>query len=122
VSPVYLFVYGTLRRGCRNRFAELLAAEARFVGTGQVHGRLYDLGRHPGAVPSDVASERVRGEVFLLRSAPTLLAALDRYEGLAYLRRVVGVQLATGTRVEATTYFLRREPTAGRIRSGEWKR
>jgi len=120
VSPVYLFVYGTLRRGCPNRFAELLASRARCMGTARIGARLYHLGSHPGAVPSHAATDWVRGEVFLLKRAPTLLAVLDRYEGRQYERRVVQVALASGLRVEAMTYFLRREPGAGRIWSGEW--
>ena len=122
MNPVYLFVYGTLRRGCRNRFAKLLAAQALFLGGAKTNGRLYDLGRHPGAVPSQAASEWVRGEVFLLSRAPALLAALDRYEGAKYERRTVPVYLASGKRIESMTYFLRREPAAGRIRAGEWTR
>ena len=122
MSPVYLFVYGTLRRGSQNAFAESLQAQARFVGSGRTRARLYDLGRHPGAVPSEAEKDWVWGEVFLLKRAPTTLAALDRYEGLEYERRTVVVELASGNRIEAAIYFLRREPKLGRIRSGEWTR
>lgn len=63
------------------------------MGTARMRGRLYDLGRHPGAVPSEAESEWVRGEAFLLKRAQTLLAALDRYEGSRYDRSVVRVEL-----------------------------
>ena len=122
MSPAYLFVYGTLRRGSPNRFARLLAAQARYAGAGRMLGRLYDLGNHPGAVPSKVQGEWVRGEVFLLKRPPATLAALDRYEGSEYERKMVRVQLASETHIEAAAYFLKREPTSGRIRSGEWNK
>jgi len=98
----------------------MLAAQARFVGSGRMPGRLYDLGSHPGAVPSETADEWVRGEVFLLKRPPKTLAALDQYEGTEYVRRIVPVQLASEKQIEGYVYFLKREPTSGRIRSGEW--
>lgn len=122
MSPAYLFVYGTLKRGSGNRFAQLLAAQARFVGEARMPGRLYDLGDHPGAVSSHVPGEWVHGEVFLLKRPATTLAALDRYEGSEYERRIVLVQPASAKQIEAHVYFLKREAASGRIRSGEWKR
>jgi gamma-glutamylcyclotransferase (GGCT)/AIG2-like uncharacterized protein YtfP len=122
VSPAYLFVYGTLRRGSPNRFARLLESQARFAGSGRMLGRLYDLGNHPGAVSSKAQGEWVRGDVFLLKRPTTTLPILDRYEGSEYERRMVPVHLASEKHIEAQVYFLKREPAGGRIQSGEWKR
>jgi gamma-glutamylcyclotransferase (GGCT)/AIG2-like uncharacterized protein YtfP len=82
-----LFVYGTLRRGSDNQFAQLLAGRGQFVGAARVPGRLYDLGSYPGAVPSDQPDQWIHGEVFSLDDA--LLTALDEYEGAEFERAMV---------------------------------
>ena len=122
MSPTYLFVYGTLRRGSHNRFAALLQSQARFVGAAKVAGRLYDLGRHPAGVRSDVAGEWVHGEVFLLMQPSQMLAVLDKYEGPNFPRARVPARLASGKDVEAWAYFCKSEPKSGRILAGEWFR
>ncbi len=122
MSPAYLFVYGTLRRGSRNRFARLLESQARFVGNARVAGRLYSFGKYPGAIRSDLAGERVRGEVFLLKAPARILQALDEYEGPKYERVAVPVELASGKHIEAWVYFYRSKPVTGRIPSGKWPR
>ena len=120
MSPAYLFVYGTLRRGSRNRHARLLESAARFLGAARTAGRLYSFGRHPGAVRSEAPVEWVRGEVFLLMNPAQTLSALDRYEGPRYERVAAPVELPSGQQITAWVYFLRREPSAGRIAAGEW--
>ena len=67
-------------RASRSPYAQLLRARAQFVGEGWTPGRLYHLGRYPGAVFGDDCTNRVHGELFLLRG-DTLLVALDAYEG-----------------------------------------
>jgi gamma-glutamylcyclotransferase (GGCT)/AIG2-like uncharacterized protein YtfP len=80
----HLFVYGTLRRGSNNKFARLLAKQGHFVSEARVPGRLYDLGRYPGAVASDQPDQWIHGEVFSVDNA--LLTALDEYEGAEFER------------------------------------
>ena len=121
MSREYLFVYGTLRRGSRNRFARRLAENARFIGEGRIRGRLYDFGRYPGAVRSEASGEWVGGEVFLLRNRG-LLETVDRYEGPEFERSVVRVELTSGVEKECWVYFAKREPMTGRIAPGEWVR
>ncbi|HTS51309.1 MAG TPA: gamma-glutamylcyclotransferase family protein [Bryobacteraceae bacterium] len=120
MTPAYLFVYGTLRRGSANRHARLLESAARFLGSARTAGRLYSFGRHPGAVRSEAPGEWVRGEVFLLKNPAQTLCALDRYEGAKYERVGAQVELPSGKQITAWVYFLRREPSAGRIATGEW--
>ena len=79
-EPRDLFVYGTLMRGSRSPYAKLLAARARYIGEAWAPGRLYHLGRFPGAVFGTGCGARVYGEVFRLNGA-ALLDALDAYEG-----------------------------------------
>lgn len=76
----HLFVYGTLRPAMRHVLQDALRQHARWLGPGEVAGRLYDLGRYPGLVPNGRGG-RVRGDLYRLRQHHVLLTALDRYEG-----------------------------------------
>jgi gamma-glutamylcyclotransferase (GGCT)/AIG2-like uncharacterized protein YtfP len=117
-DPRHLFVYGTLMRASRSPYAQLLRARAQFVCEGWTLGRLYHLSRYPGAVFGDDCTNRVHGELFLLRS-DALLVALDAYEGCGrqgtkpdlFYRDVVEVRLACGGTIPAWVY-----PFAGAVR------
>jgi gamma-glutamylcyclotransferase (GGCT)/AIG2-like uncharacterized protein YtfP len=106
-------------RASRSPYAQLLRVRAQFVGEGWTPGRLYNLGRFPGAVFGDDCANRVHGELFVLR-ANALLAALDAYEGCGgqgtkpdlFYRDVVEVRLARGGKFPAWVY-----PFAGAVRS-----
>jgi gamma-glutamylcyclotransferase (GGCT)/AIG2-like uncharacterized protein YtfP len=119
VEPSFLFVYGTLRRGCPNQFARLLNAHARFVGIGRMRGRLYQVAAYPGAIQSEAADEWVRGEIFELQD-PDILATLDGFEGGEFNRAVVHAELDGGQAVESWCYLFNREPRGHRIESGDW--
>ena len=67
-----LFIYGTLMPGLRLQ-AEMRGA--RYLGVGQVPGRLVDVGRYPGFLPGDGL---VLGEVYEVDAAH--LARLDVVE------------------------------------------
>ncbi len=117
-SPRHLFVYGTLMRASRSPYAKLLRSRADFVGEGWTQGRLYNLGRFPGAVFDGGCISKVFGEVFLVRSG-ALLAALDAYEGCGglgtkpdlFYRDVIEVRLVRGGSLPAWVY-----PFAGKVR------
>jgi gamma-glutamylcyclotransferase (GGCT)/AIG2-like uncharacterized protein YtfP len=116
-EPRHLFVYGTLMRASRSPYARLLQARALFVGEAWARGRLYNLGRFPGAVFDGSGLGKVHGELFLLRSA-ALLAALDAYEGCGghgskpdlFYRDIVEVQAPRAMKLAAWTY-----PFAGAV-------
>ncbi len=116
-DPRHLFVYGTLMRASPSPYARLLRTRAQFVGEACAQGRLYHLGRFPGAVFGDDCGSKVHGELFKLRTA-ALLAILDAYEGCAsqgskadlFYRDVVEVQLTRGPKLTAWVY-----PFAGRV-------
>jgi gamma-glutamylcyclotransferase (GGCT)/AIG2-like uncharacterized protein YtfP len=94
-----LFVYGTLKPGCRNH-GVLLAAGAVFLGGGETAPG-FALFLAEGRLPALVAGGegRVRGEVWEV--GPEGLAALDRFEGPHRYRRAV-IPLADG---EAAAYL-----------------
>ena len=121
MEPTHLFVYGTLRRGSKNKFARLLHSQAQFAGNARMPGRLYLLGSYPGAVSSHADGEWVLGELYLIHDPRWTLPALDSYEGPEQFERVkLDVQLDSGARVEAWVYLYRGTPSGARIPSGDW--
>ena len=116
-EPRHLFVYGTLMRGSRSRYARLLKARAQFAGEAWAAGRLYNLGRFPGAIFDEGCPEKVYGEVFRLNGG-AVLDVLDAYEGCRpsdpkpqlFRREIAGVRLASGETLAAWAY-----PLAGAI-------
>ena len=71
-----LFVYGTLRAGCRNDIARIAPA-ARYFAAARVRGRLYDLGTYP-ALLLDAQAGWVAGELYTV--PPQAWPALDALE------------------------------------------
>ena len=69
-----VFVYGTLRRGGSNHFR---MANAEFVTTATLHGRLYRIDWYPALV-LDPAGDEIQGEVFDV--PPEQMAELDAFE------------------------------------------
>lgn len=126
----HLFVYGTLRRGTGHPMARFLEENARLVGHGWVAGQLYDLGNFPGLVEAENETDRVRGDLFALKDAETVLQRLDTYEGydpnspgphlFERIRNVV--TLDSGQPIEAWIYRYNGDNRSRRIVSGEYRR
>jgi gamma-glutamylcyclotransferase (GGCT)/AIG2-like uncharacterized protein YtfP len=115
-----VFVYGTLREQARGPVQSALTRGWSLLGYGIVAADLYDFGAYPGAVPSEVAGARVRGEVYRAPSSPETLARLDRHEGEDFVRAAVDVRLDSGETARAWIYWYRGEPTGRRVRSGDY--
>jgi pyruvate carboxylase len=123
-----LFVYGTLRRGfSRHKF--LQAADVKYEGRGSVHGKPYDLGNFPGALPSRDDSVQVAGEVYRLPNAEHALKVLDEVEAFGpvspqtslFRRELVEVRLENRVTVQAWVYWLNRwHGPRRRIASGHY--
>lgn len=115
-----LFVYGTLKRGCRNH--PLLANQA-YVGPARTTPgfTLYDLGGYPGLVAAAADAPGVAGEVWSVDAE--CLAALDTFEGVAeglYRREPLALQ-APYDRQRVDAYVYGRE-ISGRPHVGtEWR-
>ena len=88
-------------------------AGARYLGKASAPGRLFNLGKYPGAVRAPGARQRVRGELYYLLGAVRALKFLDRYEGGLYKREVTEVELESGRHLQAWIYWLKRIPATG---------
>jgi gamma-glutamylcyclotransferase (GGCT)/AIG2-like uncharacterized protein YtfP len=99
---VTLFVYGTLKRGCRNHGT---MRRATFVGEAATEPAYFmvNCGSYPGLVRAGngQAGMAIRGELY--RVDEELLAALDRFEDVPYEYVRETIRLADGS--EAETYL-----------------
>ena len=78
----YLFVYGTLLKDFDSYMSKFLNRNSEFIGTGYFNGRLYQISWYPGAVLSDVQSEKVFGHLFKIHNEEKTFQILDDYEGI----------------------------------------
>jgi gamma-glutamylcyclotransferase (GGCT)/AIG2-like uncharacterized protein YtfP len=99
-----LFVYGTLQRSGDHPMGRLLRRQAVFIGNGVFQGKVFDLGRYPGAIASSRSRDVVKGEVYELRSN-RVLSRLDEYEGNLFHRVVAEIVLTGGKKVQAWIYL-----------------
>ena len=122
-----VFFYGTLRTGFNRTTRAGIDAFLKFAGRAWIHGKLFDLGIYPAAVPATDA--RVWGEVFEITDPPKVLAALDRIEGhrpaeperSLYNRVRVPATLDDGRIEEVWVYFYNAPlGRAQRIQSGDY--
>ena len=93
--------------------SEFLSKHADLIGRGSFRGRLYDSGRYPCAVLSNVESDLVIGDLFYLRDGYEALRVLDEYEACdmdnpersLYIRARADVDIQGGGRVCAWVYI-----------------
>jgi len=113
-EPHYLFVYGTLRTGVGNPLRKEIMYDVELVGPAVIRGKLYDIGRYPGAVPgSDKESRQIKGEVLKITHPKKVLRILDQYEGFdaempaksEFRRDLIPVRLPKGKEVMAWVYW-----------------
>jgi gamma-glutamylcyclotransferase (GGCT)/AIG2-like uncharacterized protein YtfP len=127
LSVERVFFYGTLMAGFDRRRRAGIDDKLRYAGRGSISAALFDLGIYPAAIPDP--SGRVLGEVYDVRDAPAVLAALDEIEGYTpghpdrslYVRSEVPVALPDGTETAAWVYFYNAPlGQAQRIPSGDY--
>jgi gamma-glutamylcyclotransferase (GGCT)/AIG2-like uncharacterized protein YtfP len=106
-DKAYLFVYGTLRSQMNDPRHRLLGQWAVLIGLGSNRGKLFDLGRYPGAVPSCISTDRVVGEVYQLNTPQAALSILDQYEGHRFRRERVSVSLDSAQTISCWIYLYR---------------
>ena len=119
-----VFVYGTLRRGGRNDINRLEPAP-RYIGIGEVKGRLYHIDWYPGLTLGGDEAVTVVGEVYEI--APELEEVLDRYEGIEpgasseYFKRELAIAV-DGRPYSCLVYEVNPERVRGKqeIGHGDW--
>jgi gamma-glutamylcyclotransferase (GGCT)/AIG2-like uncharacterized protein YtfP len=114
-DEIRIFVYGTLRQLQGNPMHSLLGPVI-FRGRATCRGKLYCAGSYPALVKSDLAGDRVVGEVYELLNPTAVIPALDAYEGYdpanpsesLFTRELKLVKLDSGDFVEAWLYYFNR--------------
>lgn len=110
----YLFVYGTLRTGLGSPVRREIKADVELIGDAIIRGKLYDIGRYPGAIRiMDEEPGTIRGEVLRLMYPKKVLRILDQYEGYdpempaksEYYRDQQLVRLSDGKEINAWVYW-----------------
>jgi gamma-glutamylcyclotransferase (GGCT)/AIG2-like uncharacterized protein YtfP len=120
-NDAYLFVYGTLRSQMNDPLHRVLETYAIFVGAGSFQGKLYDIGRYPGAIKSRRNTDRVIGEIYHLSEPRRALEILDEYEGRRFRRKRVTILQEDGKSIACWIYLYARSIThRSLIRSGDY--
>ena len=113
-GPLYLFVYGTLRKAFKHPVKREIMNDVEWVGETAIKARLYDIGRYPGAVEiHDNKRVFVKGEILSLKHPRKVLRILDEYEGFdperaeesEYRRDQVLIRLPDGSKENAWIYW-----------------
>lgn len=120
----HVFVYGTLRRGGRNDINRLVPAP-RYVGMGEVQGRLYRIDWYPGLTLGGEEAVTVVGEVYEITAE--LEAVLDGIEQIVegasseYFKRELPVEV-DGRPLACLVYEINPERIRGKqlIGHGDW--
>jgi gamma-glutamylcyclotransferase (GGCT)/AIG2-like uncharacterized protein YtfP len=120
----HVFVYGTLRRGGRNDINRLVPAP-RYVGMGEVQGRLYRIDWYPGLTLGGEEAVTVVGEVYEITAE--LEAVLDGIEQIVegasseYFKRELPVEV-DGRPLPCLVYEINPERIRGKqlIGHGDW--
>ena len=79
--PQHLFVYGTLHPDRAPAEIAPAVRHLREIGPATLCGTRYDLGDYPGVIIHPNSSDFVHGTIFELPKDPSILIALDSYEG-----------------------------------------
>jgi gamma-glutamylcyclotransferase (GGCT)/AIG2-like uncharacterized protein YtfP len=112
-EPVYLFVYGTLRKEFGSSFSNKYADEMEYVGEAKIYGELYDIGEYPGAIQGLNKDSTIAGELIRLRNHFDFVRILDQYENYdplnteesEYVRGKVIAMMDDGKAIEAWVYW-----------------
>ena len=123
----YLFVYGTLVRNSKHN-SEFMLDKMEYVGTGKIHGKMYDLGEYPGVIENN--EKYVYGEIYRAHDLK-ILSAIDEYEGVdhiepqkgLYIRKITNAILDHGKEIQVFAYFYNKSiKNAKEIPSGKWNK
>jgi gamma-glutamylcyclotransferase (GGCT)/AIG2-like uncharacterized protein YtfP len=125
----YLFIYGTLLPGHAPDKLAKVVDRLSYVGKASVPGKLYDLGKYPGAILDPSSQTRVFGRVFELPEDQGVLQALDSYEEFKpddldnslFVREQITVSLRDGRSIQCWIYVYNQDTgTAPLVSSGDY--
>jgi gamma-glutamylcyclotransferase (GGCT)/AIG2-like uncharacterized protein YtfP len=118
MGKITLFVYGTLKRGCRQN---QLLADQQFLGEARTlpYCRLFYSGSYPCLVEDRLQGLAVHGELW--RVDHTTLAQLDRYEDVprTFVRQEIEI---AGRSEPALAYFYQGEVSVLEDLGDRWPR
>jgi len=128
-SGAKLFVYGTLRNQFGHKLNGLIKSNFELIGKGMLKGKLFDIGRYPGAVFPKSSEGKIVGEIYQVKDNgdfEAALAILDKYEGYEkdnlkkseYIRQRKYVQLSNGRKVLSWVYVYNKPVMDKRIIAG----
>jgi gamma-glutamylcyclotransferase (GGCT)/AIG2-like uncharacterized protein YtfP len=127
----YLFIYGTLLPEYAPSETLDSIAHLNCVGKASVKGRLYDLGKYPGAILDPSSRMKVIGRVYEIPENKGVLRALDSYEeynpddldNSLFIREQTTATLVGGRRVRCWIYVYNQNPgTAPLVSDGDYKK
>jgi gamma-glutamylaminecyclotransferase len=81
--PIWVFVYGTLRKGHYNHKV-MERAKGKYIGLGEISATMIDLGAYPAVCNIENTGDKVRGEIYEISSQDNL-NHLDRLEGYPWM-------------------------------------
>lgn len=122
MAPQYLFVYGSLKKGFRNKARMELRKNSSFAGDAMLNGRLFLIEDYPGAAKSKAGNKKdiIYGELYRIRNQRHLFSILDEFEECSkrfpeptlFKREICKVNTEAGRQIMAWVYIYNRE-TAG---------
>lgn len=127
----HLFVYGTLRLGFSNHYAQLLQKNAIHKGRATINGKLFDVGGYPGIIRSTISHELITGDIFEFPFDSDLMAVLDEYEMCSstypepqeYKREIIKITTNNASIIRCWVYIYNWEISHHtRIQSGDYKK
>jgi gamma-glutamylcyclotransferase (GGCT)/AIG2-like uncharacterized protein YtfP len=131
-GPGKLFVYGTLRNNYGHKLYSILRDNFELIGKGVIKGKLFDIGKYPGAVISKTDNNNIVGELYQAKNNEAIdqaLKKLDKYEGYdahnllssEYVRKRKFVKLKNGKKALSWVYLYNRPVKNKRlIESGDY--
>ena len=114
-----LFIYGTLRKGARNRYK--IEPFITLWQSAAAQGSLFKHGKYPFLMTRGKTT--VVGELVGLIDENETFKFLDKFEGPEYKREEIEVETANGEKKKAWVYLYRRDSPpdeAEYIDSGDW--
>jgi gamma-glutamylcyclotransferase (GGCT)/AIG2-like uncharacterized protein YtfP len=118
---MYVFVYGTLKKGFYNHgFLTRRGEMVRFIENATIRGKMYDLGSYPAIILDDIESGQIQGEVYEITSK--ILDQLDDLEGVPTLYSKSEIQV--NEKILAWVYHMKPNQVIKypEIRDGIWNK